>query len=387
MNILPFLLIFALINSCIELEISVPSFPSIMSYFGVAENIVGLTITMNLVGFCVSALLYGPLSDIFGRRRIMLIGNGILFIGSLGCVIAQSIESLLFSRFIQGLGAATSAVVISVIISDRYKINEASKLYGIMNAIFTTLMAISPMIGGFINNIIGWRGNYGIVSFICLVSWLLLAVFLPETIRKKRSINLSKILIEYYTLLTHKKFLCAAIIPSFLYSSYIVFVTISPFIYMHIFELNIFDYILNITIVVFSFVIVSINANKIRCFIGSKNTLLSALILQFIGPLAMCFATNSTQLSLSISIFCVGFALIYPIIFAYSMDIFPEIKGTVSSIIMWLRYLICAVITAISSYAYDGSIFNLSSILLLVSLIIFVLSTQVLDCELNSKLD
>ena len=182
MNLLPFLLIFALINSCIELEISAPSFPSIMSYFGVAEDIVGLTITTNLIGFCIAASLYGPLSDAFGRRRIMLMGNGILAIGAIGCVIAPSISFLLFARFIQGLGAATSAVVVSAIIADRYKTKEASKLYGLMNAVFTTLMALAPVMGGFINNAIGWRGNYGVVALICGASWFLLMAFLPETI-------------------------------------------------------------------------------------------------------------------------------------------------------------------------------------------------------------
>ena len=98
MKLLPFLLIFAIINSCIELEISAPSFPSIMSHFRVSENIVGMTITMNLIGFCIASIVYGTLSDAFGRRRIMIIGNGVLTIGAIGCVIAPSIECLLFSR-------------------------------------------------------------------------------------------------------------------------------------------------------------------------------------------------------------------------------------------------------------------------------------------------
>ncbi len=384
MNILPFLLIFALINSCIELEISVPSFPSIMSYFGVAENIVGLTITTNLIGFCIAASLYGPLSDVFGRRRIMIVGNGILSIGAIGCVLSPSIHFLLFARFIQGLGAAASAVVISAIIADRYKTNEASKLYGIMNAIFTMLMALAPVAGGFINNTIGWRGSYGVVALICLISWLLLIAFLPETIRKKQPINLSRVLIDYKTLLTNRKFLYAASVPSLLYSCYMSFVTISPFIFMQTFNLNMLDYTLNIAIVVSSFAIVSSNANNITCFMGHKKTLLIALSLQTIGPLAMCFATNSTHLSLSMSIFSIGFALIYPIVFARSMEIFPEIKGTVASAIMSLRYLTCSAITAISSYIYDESVFSLAIVLLLIAVLVTLLSTASAQYQISS---
>ena len=92
--ILPFLLIFALINSSIELEISAPSFPNIMQDFQTSESMVGLTITYNLVGFCLASLVYGPLSECFGRRKIMLNGNAILAIGALACVFVTSILAI-----------------------------------------------------------------------------------------------------------------------------------------------------------------------------------------------------------------------------------------------------------------------------------------------------
>jgi DHA1 family bicyclomycin/chloramphenicol resistance-like MFS transporter len=112
MNLLPYLLMLALMSSCIELEISAPSFPSMMTYFGVSESIIGLTISMNLIGFCLAAIIYGPLSDSYGRRKVMLFGNGVLAIGAIMCVLAPTFQILLFARFIQGLGAATSAVVV-----------------------------------------------------------------------------------------------------------------------------------------------------------------------------------------------------------------------------------------------------------------------------------
>lgn len=76
MKNLPFILALALINSCIELEISVPSFPEIQTYFSVSQDWIGLTMTMNLIGFCFASFFHGPLSDAYGRRRIMLIGTG-----------------------------------------------------------------------------------------------------------------------------------------------------------------------------------------------------------------------------------------------------------------------------------------------------------------------
>ena len=126
-------------------------------YFGVSGGVIQLTIAYNALGFCLSSLFYGPLSESYGRRNVMIAGNAILVIGAIGCVFAPSIPFLLVSRFIQGIGASTSAVVTFAMIADTYKGGQAIRFIGIMNSILTILMAIAPVIGSFINEAVGWR--------------------------------------------------------------------------------------------------------------------------------------------------------------------------------------------------------------------------------------
>ncbi len=355
MKSLPFILMFALINSCIELEISAPSFPDIVVAFNTSENMVGLTITYNLIGFCLASLVYGPLSDLFGRRRIMLIGNAILVIGAVACVIATSIGWLLIARIIQGVGAATSAVVVSAIIADVYKAEQAAKLYGLMNAVFSTMMAFAPIIGGIINYQIGWRGNYGAVAIICVISWLLMYWFLPETKTGVEKLNIRGLLSGYKQLFSSASFLSAATAPSLLYGGYMAFVAIAPFIYMNRFNLDMASYAFNQGAIIASFAITSAAFGQIIKVLGKKMTLLVATCLSFIGSIMMIFSTSSFELTVSMSIFSVGSALIYPIIFAYSVEIFPDIKGVASSVIMSLRYLLCSIITGFATYFYNGN--------------------------------
>ncbi|HEV2524459.1 MAG TPA: MFS transporter [Gammaproteobacteria bacterium] len=308
---LPFLLMFALMNSCIELEISAPSFLDIMNEFQVSEAVVGLTITYNLLGFCIASLVYGPLSECYGRRLIMLVGNGILALGAIACVVATSMEWLLIARLIQGFGAATSAVVVSAIIADVYKTNRAARLYGLMNVVFTTLMAIAPLIGGLINSAIGWRGNYGVVALICVISWVLLFFFLQETNPTKEKIKFGKIIHAYKTLLFSRLFLSLAIVPSLLYACYMVFVAMAPFIYMKAFKL--------------------------------------------------------------------GSALLYPIIFARSIEVFPHLKGTASSAIMSLRYFLCSCITGLASYVYQERTFMLGVIIFTVAMLVLAMTASIIE--------
>ncbi len=180
--LLPFLLILSLIAQFIEIDISVPGFPDIVRYFNVLEGTIQLTIAYNFLGLCIGGLFFGPLSECYGRRKIMIIGNTLLLIGAVGCVFAPSVFWLLISRFIQGIGVSTSVVVFTII-ADSYQGNKAIKFIGIMNSVLTVVMAIAPVLGSFINGIVGWRGNYASVAIICLISWILLLLALPETKR------------------------------------------------------------------------------------------------------------------------------------------------------------------------------------------------------------
>ena len=99
------LAILSLVACCIEMDISVPGFPDMAHYFGVSDGIIQLTLAYNFFGFCCASFIYGPLSECYGRQKIMVGGNFLLLIGAFGCVYASTISFLLISRFIQGVGA------------------------------------------------------------------------------------------------------------------------------------------------------------------------------------------------------------------------------------------------------------------------------------------
>jgi DHA1 family bicyclomycin/chloramphenicol resistance-like MFS transporter len=378
MNIV-YLLMLSLINSCIELEISAPSFPDIMDHFAISETEVGLTISYNLVGFALASFVYGPLSDCFGRRRIMIFGNAILCLGALGCVFSPSISWLLVARFFQGIGAATSAVLASAIIADLYNPKKASGIYATMNTFFSAVMALSPILGGFINSAIGWRGNYGFVAVICIISWFLLFFFLPETRHEKQKLNIIKIIKDYKKLFSSMVFLGAAIVPSISYGCYMAFVAIAPFIYMQVFGESILVYTMHQAIIVFSYSFVSYFVKFITKKLGMVRAIYFSLFFYILGSVAIFFSWSAYTLTLFYCVFCVGAAVIYPIIFSHSVEIFPEIKGASSSLIMGLRYFVCSIITGAASFFYNDTVFSLSMVIFVVTCFIVWITIYLLS--------
>ncbi|WP_447933150.1 multidrug effflux MFS transporter [Wolbachia endosymbiont of Dactylopius coccus] len=373
--LLPFLLILSLIAKFIEIDISVPSFPDMVHYFNVSEGTIQLTIAYNFLGLCIGGLFFGPLSECYGRRRIMIIGSTLLLVGAVGCVFALSVSWLLISRFVQGIGVSTSVVVFAII-ADSYKGNEAVKFIGIMNSVLTVVMAIAPVLGSFINGAVGWRGNYATVAILCLISWVLLLFLLPETKKDRDIFSLKKMMKDYRKLLSSSRFVALSLVSSLFCAAYMSFITCGPFLYMETFGLSSTIYALHQGAIVGCFSLISLFAGKILQKLGAIKCVISGTSVIVIGSLLLVIfsiiAPHSFYLvTLSMMIFSIGCAICQAVVFNASLNVFPEIKGTASSAIAFIRSFIIAIFIGLTSYVYNGQ--TISAAILVFSAVVLEL--------------
>lgn len=161
-------------------DIYVPSLPAITDYFFTSDSLVTLTITVSMLGVTLAALVYGPLSDRFGRRSMLINGLVIAFIGTLICALAPSIEWLLIGRFIQGVGLG-STTLFRAIMRDVFTAKQLAQVGSIVTTLYALAPAIAPVIGGFTEEIWGWRASFWIVLGYLTLSLLLAWYTLPET--------------------------------------------------------------------------------------------------------------------------------------------------------------------------------------------------------------
>ncbi len=157
------------------------------------------------------------------------------------------------------------------------------------------------------------------------------------------------------------------------------FVAIAPFIYMQVFDLDILMYTLHQAIIVFTFSLVSYFSHNITNLLGIKKTIYLSLFCYTLGSFLMIVAWSPYSLTIFNCIFCVGAAILYPIVFAESIEIFPEIKGTASSMIMGLRYLLCSSITWAASYFYNDTVASLSMVIFITTCLITLIVLYLLQ--------
>ena len=134
-----------------------PSLPDISKALHVSNNEVQLTLSVYFAGFAFRRIFIGWLSDIIGRRPAMLLGIVVYGVGSFLCFIANSIEVLLVSRFIQAFGASAGSVVTQTILRESVEGHKRHVMFAQISAVIAFTPAIGPLIGGFLDQMFGFK--------------------------------------------------------------------------------------------------------------------------------------------------------------------------------------------------------------------------------------
>ncbi|QDO97758.1 multidrug effflux MFS transporter [Ferrovibrio terrae] len=168
-------------NGILAATMYLPSLPTIGEQLSAPADVLPITLTAYFLTFAGGQLLFGPLSDRYGRRPLLLGGLMIMVAGSTACALVDSLQGLLWSRAAQGLGAASAMVIGRAIINDAYDRTQAARATSVISAAMALAPIVSPLLGGLIEHYIGWRANFWISGGITLSVMLMLARRMPET--------------------------------------------------------------------------------------------------------------------------------------------------------------------------------------------------------------
>lgn len=196
-------------NGILAATMYLPSLPTIGEELVAPADALPLTLTVYFITFAGGQLIYGPLSDRYGRRPLLLGGLVIMVAGSAACALVDSLPALLWARAAQGLGAASAMATGRAIVNDAYERSQAVRATSVISASLAVAPILAPMLGGLVEHFIGWRANFWISGGITLAVLAILALHLPETHRPDPGAGalLPSILRAYGFLLRSRSFL------------------------------------------------------------------------------------------------------------------------------------------------------------------------------------
>lgn len=179
----PSLLILVAISGLgpLALNIFVPSMPGLQAAFGVDYATAQLTLTLYLIGMAGCQLFYGPLSDRFGRRPVLIGGLALFVIASTLAALAPSIEVLIAARLLQAVGGAAGIVLSRAIVRDLYGREQAASVLGYLSVAWAVAPMLAPGIGGLLDGIGGWRASFYLLIVLGLLVMLACMRALHET--------------------------------------------------------------------------------------------------------------------------------------------------------------------------------------------------------------
>jgi DHA1 family 2-module integral membrane pump EmrD-like MFS transporter len=225
-------------------DIYLPSLPAMVYAFGSTTHMLQLSITINLFGFALSQLIYGPCSDRYGRRPVIMVGLLIAWVGGMITVFAHTAMVLIAGRLLQGMGLGVGNVLMRAILRDTLSGVHMARIGSYMSVIFAVLPAVAPVLGGYVQAGFGWRANFVLILLFITLVLLLMFCCLPETNRQldPQATQWRIIGRNYWHLLTHKSFMGHVACTSFAISGMFAYYTASPFLFQNVLGLSPVDY-------------------------------------------------------------------------------------------------------------------------------------------------
>ncbi len=207
-----------------------PSFPAIGAELHANHVQMQQTMSLYLLAFAVTTLIHGPLSDAFGRRRVILGAVSLYAICSIGAALAGSIGTLILWRVGQGLTASAGVVVGRAMVRDAFHGPRAQQVMAQVMLIFALAPAVAPIIGGLLEQASGWRSVFWFlaalgVALVVLVQWRAPETLVPEM---RRSIHPAKVARGYLDALRHGRFMGLVIAFALNFGGFFLYIAAAP---------------------------------------------------------------------------------------------------------------------------------------------------------------
>lgn len=169
-------------TTALSIDMSLPAQPAIAREMGVSADVGQLTLGLFMAGFAAGQLLWGYLSDSFGRKPVLLVALGVFAVGGILCAASTGMTLLLAARVVQGFGAAGGPVLARAMVRDTQALGDAARVLSTMVSGLAVAPLLAPIIGGFVHSHLGWHAIFVVLAVIGAVLFALAAASLDETL-------------------------------------------------------------------------------------------------------------------------------------------------------------------------------------------------------------
>ncbi|MFN6494855.1 MAG: multidrug effflux MFS transporter [Nostoc sp. DedQUE03] len=368
----------------LSIDMGLPAFPKIGISLNASPGAVGLTLSLFMLGFAIAQLFFGPLSDRYGRRPILIIGCGLFTLAGAACALAPSIITLVAWRLIQGAGAGAGMVMTLAIVRDLFDGPVARAQLSYVNLVMGVAPMIAPTIGSFLLAIAGWRTIYGILAVGGLLLLLSVTLGLNESLANydEDAIKPSRLIKNYRRILSNQICLGYVLVNALSFGCMFTYVAGSPLVLINVFKVPITIYAWLFASTAFGIMVGSFLNGRLSIRGVSPSRLLTfGLMTAVISSVALAIISISGAAQvitlmplLVLNTFCLG--IISPNAIHGAIQPLPEIAGVAAATVGFVQMFCGALASALVAFLYDGrtaiAMCSLMAVFAIASLIAYI---------------
>lgn len=344
------------------IDMYLPALPTIGQSLGASMTAVQASLMAFFISLGVGQIIYGPVSDMVGRKPPLYFGLALFGVGSVGCALAPDIQTLVVLRFIQGLGACAGMVVPRAVVRDMHTGVDAAKLMALLMLVFSVSPILAPLAGSILIEAFGWRSVFWAVTVAAILGLALLATSLPETRPPEQRVDSSfgSALTAYGLLLRDRHYLGLVFIGAFGMASFFAYLANSSFVLIDHYGLTPRQYSITFAANAAAFIGVSQFTSKL----GSRYGLVPIVRVAVVGNasvMALLFALNLAgvdNLALMLGLLFTGYGflgIVVPTAAVLALEEHGTIAGTASALMGTLQFVTGAAVMGITGVFADGT--------------------------------
>ncbi|MFL2782770.1 MAG: multidrug effflux MFS transporter [Rhodospirillales bacterium] len=370
---------FLTMTGTVAVDLFIPAVPLISSDFKTGIGSIELSLASLFIGNGIGQIIYGSISDRFGRKPVILVSLLIYFITTIGAGLSTNIEILVIWRFFQGLMMASGRILANAVARDLFERDKLARFITIIMGVGIISSLFSAPLGGFLSENFTWRTVFWCMSIYAAATFSIFLLFFNETNKNKDylALNLYNLYQSFKIIINNKQFILNVTCGGFVLGGVVSFLNSSSGILLQYFAVKPTAYGLMYSLVMVGYGVSAFINQKLLALFGSKQVMLIGSILTAFSGLLMLSLNiiqfdHPTTIILPMFFYMIGFAFVWPVTVATCLQPFPEKAGAASSLQGFIQNTMSAAFSVLLALMYNGTPIPLCIALLIAGILTLI---------------
>jgi len=354
----------------LSIDMYLPALPTLADSFDTSPSRVQLTLSAFFLGFGVGQLVYGPLSDRWGRKPPLLVGIALFVGASVLCALSTGIASLSALRLLQGLGACAGPLIARAVVRDVYDRDRAARMLSLMMLVMGIAPLVAPLLGGQLLLAFGWRSIFAVLSgfgVLCFLgAWLGLVETLDDAKRSPASVL--AMVARYGTLLRDRAYVGYTVSSGAAYAGMFAYFAGSPFVFIRLYRVPAEDYGFLFALNVIGLMVCAAVNSRLVLHLGADRLLRHGIAAVTVAGCGLLLAAVTgwgglAGLVIPLLAFIASISFIGANAMAGALAAFPHMAGTASALAGTIQFGLGALSGAAVGALYDGTAVPMAAVI------------------------